>query len=85
MASTAPPFSEQYDRTMNPFRQSQRYDIDAVYIQRWIPELREIPAKAIHNWEVAHKDYDVDYPAPIVDVKKARQRAKEIFKKAIAS
>ena len=84
MASTAPPFSEQYDRTMNPFRQSQRYDIDAVYIQRWIPELRGVPAKAIHNWEVAHKDYDVGYPSPVVDVKKARQRAKEVFKQALA-
>ena len=83
MASTAPPFCEQYDRTMNPFRQSQRYDANAVYIRRWIPELRGVPAKAIHNWEVAYKDYDVDYPAPIVDVKKARQRAKDVFKKAL--
>ena len=85
MASTAPPFSEQYDRTMNPFRQAQRYDKDAIYIKRWIPELRDVPAKAILNWETAHNDYQVNYPPPIVDVKKARQRAKDVFKKVTKS
>ena len=77
------PNSSQYDRTMNSFRQSERFDPDAVYIKKWIPELRDVPAKSIHEWETAYKEYDVGYPKPIVDVKKARMRAKEVYKKAL--
>ena len=42
-----------------------------------------MPAKSIHEWETAYKEYDVEYLKPIVNVKKARLRAKEVYKKAL--
>ena len=69
-------------RPMNSFTQAKRFDADAQYIKKWVPELRNVPAKAIHEWETAHESFDCGYPAPIVDVKKARKRAIEVYKKA---
>lgn len=82
MASCGPD-PEPIFRTMNPFRQSVRFDPDAEYIKKWVPELRDVPAKAIHQWETAHSQFDADYPAPIVKVSKARERAKAVYKKAL--
>ncbi|KAH9578282.1 Cryptochrome/DNA photolyase [Trypanosoma melophagium] len=41
-----------YFRTFNPFRQSAQHDPNAVFIKTWIPELRQVPAKIIHEWDV---------------------------------
>ncbi len=76
---------EPYYRPMNPFRQSVRFDPDAEYIKKWVPELRDVPAKAIHEWGTTHSKFVVNYPPPIVDTKKARERAKKIFKTALSS
>lgn len=60
--------SQPYFRILNPFLQSKKYDNDAEYIKRWIPELREVPAEHIHQWDKMHSHYtDVEYPSPIVD------------------
>ncbi len=58
----------QLSRTFSPWRQSERYDPDANYIKKWLPQLREIPAKDIHHWYEAFKKYpDVQYSNPIVN------------------
>lgn len=67
--------SQPYFRILNPFLQSAKYDPDAEYIKKWVPELANVPAKDIHNWDKKHNEYEkVDYPAPIVDY--ARQKDK---------
>jgi deoxyribodipyrimidine photo-lyase len=38
-----------YRPPLNPYRQSKRFDPDAVYIKRWVPELKDIPAKELHK------------------------------------
>nr|CCC52030.1 putative deoxyribodipyrimidine photolyase [Trypanosoma vivax Y486] len=44
--------AQPYFRTFNPFRQSAQHDPQAVFIKRWVPELRDVPAKVIHSWDI---------------------------------
>lgn len=72
--------AQPYFRIFNPWLQQKRFDLDAVYIKRWIPELKHLTAKMIHK--LAEFDYTSDYPRPIVDHKIASIQAKELFKEA---
>jgi deoxyribodipyrimidine photo-lyase len=56
-----------YFRIMNPWIQSAKFDPDAEYIKKWIPELREVPTKDIHKWYTACENYKKIYPKPIAD------------------
>ena len=38
-----------YFRIFNPTTQGQRFDADGEFIRRWLPELKDVPAKAIHE------------------------------------
>ncbi|KPQ25068.1 MAG: deoxyribodipyrimidine photo-lyase [Halomonas sp. HL-48] len=68
-----------YFRIFNPTTQSTRFDPDGEFIAHWLPELASLPAKARH---APPRDMltQLDYPAPIVDHKAARQRALDAFK-----
>lgn len=75
-----------YFRIMNPFSQAKTYDVDAIFIKAWLPELMNIPAKTLHD-ERKLIDYltthpQIDYPLPMVDLKASRARAIEIFQQA---
>lgn len=63
-----------YFRIFNPTTQGQRFDVDGEFIRRWLPELKDVPAKAIHEpWAWADKQrVTLNYPRPIVDHKQAR-------------
>ena len=78
--------SQPYFRFFSPWIQSAKHDPDADYIKRHVPELRDVPAKAIHTWFKAHAAYPgASYPAPIVDngieVKKTLAAYKMLYKK----
>ena len=68
-----------YFRIFNPTTQSTRFDPGGEFIAQWLPELKTLPAKARH---APPQDMlnPIDYPAPIVDHKAARQRALDAFK-----
>ncbi|MCO7242068.1 MAG: deoxyribodipyrimidine photo-lyase [Halomonas sp.] len=68
-----------YFRIFNPTTQSTRFDPGGEFIAQWLPELKTLPAKARH---APPQDMlnPIDYPAPIVDHKAARQRALNAFK-----
>ena len=68
----------------NPFRQSKKFDADAVYIKQWVPELRDVSAKDIHNWfdESVRQRAASRYPAPIVDFAIASKSAITRFREA---
>ena len=63
-----------YFRIFNPTTQGQKFDANGDFIRRWLPALRNVPAKAIHDpWAWADKQgVKLDYPRPIVDHKQAR-------------
>jgi len=73
--------AQPYFRIFNPWTQAKKYDKDCEYIKKWIPELRYVDNKDILNWNTMYKKYDINYPKPIVDHKKTRERALVIFKK----
>ena len=76
--------SQPYFRIFNPWTQSEKYDTDAEYIKKWIPELQSVPAKAIHNWNNEWEKYaEVKYPKPIVDYEKQRKLALDMYKKVV--
>jgi deoxyribodipyrimidine photo-lyase len=72
-----------YFRIFNPTSQAQKFDGEAAYIKRWIPELARVPAEfALEPWEAppmalaaAGVTLGEEYPQPIVDHGEARQRA----------
>ena len=73
--------SQPYFRILNPFLQSAKYDPDAEYIKKWVPELADVPAKDIHKWDKTHSEYEsVDYPAPIVDYAKQKDKVLEAYR-----
>lgn len=53
-----------YFRIFNPWTQQQKFDPEAVYIKRWIPELRQLPPKRIHR---LNREAFPGYPEPILD------------------
>lgn len=56
-----------YFRVFNPVRQGLTYDPEGRYVRRWVPELRDIPGKAVHEpWKLPASAAP-DYPAPMVD------------------
>ena len=55
-----------YFRIFNPVLQGKKFDPDGAYVRRWVPELKSLSAKEIHEpWTLSEPP--ADYPAPIVD------------------
>ncbi|NBP51151.1 MAG: deoxyribodipyrimidine photo-lyase [Actinobacteria bacterium] len=54
-----------YFRIFNPVMQGVRYDPDGAFVRRWIPELADVPAPAVHEpWTLGLMN---PYREPIVD------------------
>jgi len=68
--------AQPYFRIFNPWLQQKKFDPECIYIKKWIPELKNIPAKNIHNI------FDMDikgYPKPIIDHKTETNLTRNIF------
>jgi len=66
--------AQPYFRIFNPVRQSERFDPEGVYLKRWLPELEGATGRALHEpWRAPLET--PDYPAPMVDLAEARERA----------
>jgi deoxyribodipyrimidine photo-lyase len=72
-----------YFRVFNPVSQGAKFDADGAYVRRWVPELAQLPAPAIHApWEAdeaalraAGVALGRSYPRPLVDLKASREAA----------
>ncbi|GAA5820233.1 hypothetical protein JCM3770_006070 [Rhodotorula araucariae] len=74
-------------RIFNPTSQSEKVDPEGTYIRHWVPELRGLKGKAIHNPSASltrQQILDRGYVMPIVDHAKARTKAIEAYKEAAA-
>ena len=62
-------------RVFNPVTQSKRFDPDGDYIRRHVPELRDVPAPAVHEPWTLPGGPPGGYPPPIVDHAAERREA----------
>lgn len=77
-----------YFRIFSPVRQAEKFDPDAAYVKRWVPELAGVPAKFVHApWEAppevlhaAGVSLGENYPRPLVEHGAARAAALAAFR-----
>lgn len=64
-----------YFRVFNPVTQGRKFDPDGDYIRRYVPELRNLPAKATHEPWTAGTGLPAGYPERVVDHAEEREEA----------
>ncbi|SDN18385.1 cryptochrome/photolyase family protein [Alkalicoccus daliensis] len=77
-----------YFRVFSPVRQGARFDPEGAFVKKYVPELKEVPVKFIHEPHKMKKEEQEragciigkDYPEPSVDHKEERKRAIAMFK-----
>lgn len=75
-----------YFRIFNPLLQSEKFDPNGDFIRKWVPELKGVEGKAIHDpyARKAGKEAErMGYPRPIVEHKMARERTLERYKRGL--
>jgi len=74
-----------YFRDMNPYIQSVKFDKNAEFIKKWIPELAGVTPGDIHKWNESWSkaEYeDIKYPKPIVDYYDQKEKMLALYKNA---
>lgn len=72
-------------RLYNPIKNSMEHDPNGVFIKKWIPELKTVPLRYIHQpWTMSMMEQTfcgvtigTNYPAPIVNLKLSASKARE--------
>jgi deoxyribodipyrimidine photo-lyase len=72
-------------RVFNPTTQGLRFDPDGEYVRRYVPELRGIEGRAVHEpWKLAGDLFSGEaaaYPGPLVDHAAEREEALERYQR----
>jgi deoxyribodipyrimidine photo-lyase len=72
--------AQPFFRIMNPWLQQKKFDRQATYIKRWLPELSNIPVADVHTWYRVKKKRN-GYPAPLVDHSIEARIARNLYKR----
>jgi deoxyribodipyrimidine photo-lyase len=64
-----------YFRVFNPITQGEKFDPDGDYVRRFVPELRGVPGKQVHQPWLLPDGAPEGYPGPMVDHKTERVEA----------
>lgn len=86
IASTGVDPKPYFQRLFNPWLQSQKFDKNAEYIKKWLPQLSNIPSNHLHQWDKFYKNYDLkelNYNEPIVNYKEARERSIKMYREIL--
>jgi len=66
-------------RIFNPVLQGKKFDPRGVYVRRFVPELKDVPDRFVHEpWDAPQRP--ANYPKPIVDLAAGRMRALQAFR-----
>lgn len=64
-------------RILSPWAQSKKADPNAEYIKKWVPELKDVPAEQLHQWDEFCENYNKNdiqnYPNPIINYSEQRK------------
>jgi deoxyribodipyrimidine photo-lyase len=71
-------------RVFNPTTQGRKFDPDGVYVKKWVPELRDLDPRYVHEPWTAPGGIPEGYPAPVVDHAHERQVALERYQQVRA-
>jgi deoxyribodipyrimidine photo-lyase len=74
-----------YFRDMNPWIQGTKFDPEAEFIKKWVPELKDVLAKDIHKWTTMCEDpkyKTIKYPKPMVDYDEQKEKMLDMYKHA---
>jgi deoxyribodipyrimidine photo-lyase len=67
-------------RIFNPASQAQKFDPDAEYIRRWLPEVARLDTADLVTGQIHPSDRDrCDYAQPIVDHRVQQHRFKQLY------
>lgn len=75
--------AQPYFRIFNPVLQSKKFDPDGNYIRRYVPELADLGARAIH--EPTDATRPASYPPQMVDHSKVKEKILSMFKSGQSS
>ncbi|CAI4052438.1 deoxyribodipyrimidine photo-lyase PHR1 SKDI_15G5200 [Saccharomyces kudriavzevii IFO 1802] len=64
--------AQPYFRVFNMDIQTKKYDPEMVFVKKWVPELCS-----------SESEHPTNYPDPLVDLKRSRERALEVYKSAM--
>ena len=74
--------AQPYFRIFNPMLQGIKYDPDALYIKKYLPELKNISIQDIHKWDTVCLHHKIKYNCPIVSHSAQAKLIKNIFRNA---
>lgn len=69
-----------YFRVFNPYLQSKKFDREAIYIKKYLPQCRHVEARYLHDEEYLFSHEIKEYPKPILHHKEAAKKAIEVFR-----
>ena len=76
--------SQPFFRIFNPTEQGKNFDPDCKYIKTWVPELRNVDPRIIHNWDTEWDEpsnKSIQYVKPICDYKVQKELVLKMYGK----